>query len=174
MIDGRITNMLCHRVVWEAVHGPIPDGLFINHINGVKHDNRIENLELVTASENNAHAYKVGLKSNAGENHAGAKLTERDVLEIRGRAYAGETQVALAREFGLAAGHVKRIVRGKSWAHLPTKKRLARRKLTGEMVAEARRLYAAGVSQPEIGRKFGVSASSISRAVRGTTRSAPK
>lgn len=56
-----------HRMIWESVHGPIPEGLQINHINGVKADNRIANLELVTPSENAKHAYRLGLSRADGE-----------------------------------------------------------------------------------------------------------
>lgn len=41
-----------HRVIWEMHHGPIPDDLTIDHINGVKDDNRIENLRLLTLERN--------------------------------------------------------------------------------------------------------------------------
>src|SRR5690349_6679065 len=50
-----------HRAVWEACVGPIPPGLYINHINGIKTDNRLENLEVVTPSENLRHAFRIGL-----------------------------------------------------------------------------------------------------------------
>lgn len=50
-----------HRLIWESVHGPIPSGMQINHINGVKADNRIANLELVTPAENVHHALTTGL-----------------------------------------------------------------------------------------------------------------
>lgn len=57
--DGR--SALVHRLIWEHVHGPIPAGLEINHINGVKTDNRVANLEAVTHARNVMHAYETGL-----------------------------------------------------------------------------------------------------------------
>lgn len=45
-------NTKAHRVVWEMHNGPIPSGMFIDHVNGVKTDNRIENLRLATRSQN--------------------------------------------------------------------------------------------------------------------------
>ena len=53
---GVYKTKLVHRLIWEAFNGPIPEGLEINHINGIKHDNRLCNLELVTKSENLKHA----------------------------------------------------------------------------------------------------------------------
>lgn len=50
-----IVNMkplLEHRIIWEMHHGPIPDGLQLDHRNGVRHDNRLENLRLATPSQN--------------------------------------------------------------------------------------------------------------------------
>lgn len=41
------------RIIWEMHHGPIPVGLHIDHINGIKDDDRIENLRPVTATQNN-------------------------------------------------------------------------------------------------------------------------
>jgi hypothetical protein len=41
-----------HRVLWEAFNGPIPEGMQVDHINGKKDDNRLENLRLVTNAEN--------------------------------------------------------------------------------------------------------------------------
>jgi hypothetical protein len=52
---------MAHRMIWEYVNGPIPEGLQINHINGIVDDNRISNLEVVTPSENMRHAYRIGL-----------------------------------------------------------------------------------------------------------------
>lgn len=41
-----------HVVVWEFFNGPVPDGKEIHHINGIRQDNRIQNLAAVTHSEN--------------------------------------------------------------------------------------------------------------------------
>ena len=41
-----------HRIVWEQHNGPIPDGMTIDHINGNKKDNRIENLQMLSRKDN--------------------------------------------------------------------------------------------------------------------------
>lgn len=45
-------KIMAHRIIWEMHNGPIPKGMFIDHINGIKDDNRIENLQLVTSKQN--------------------------------------------------------------------------------------------------------------------------
>ena len=55
-------EVLLHRVIWEHVNGPIPQGMQVNHLNGVRSDNSIFNLELVTPKENIAHALGMGLR----------------------------------------------------------------------------------------------------------------
>lgn len=46
------------RTIWIAVNGPIPDGMYINHINHNTSDDRITNLELVTRQQNNQYTRK--------------------------------------------------------------------------------------------------------------------
>lgn len=45
-------NILCHRIVWELHNGPIPEGMVVDHVNGIPTDNRIENLRLATRAQN--------------------------------------------------------------------------------------------------------------------------
>lgn len=47
--DGKLKYL--HRYVWEQAHGPIPDGMTIDHINGDRMDNRLENLRAITQGE---------------------------------------------------------------------------------------------------------------------------
>ena len=49
-VDGKC--QLTHRVIWESVFGPIPKGMQVDHINGDKKDNRLNNLRLVTPQQN--------------------------------------------------------------------------------------------------------------------------
>jgi len=49
-------QVLAHRVMWLAVHGPIADGLVINHRNRQRDDNRLSNLEAITPRQNTLHA----------------------------------------------------------------------------------------------------------------------
>lgn len=102
-----------HRLVWQHFVGDIPEGMVINHKNGLKNDNRPANLEVVSCSENTKHAYRVGLKDQHGERNPFAKLSDHDVGAIRA-AYAagGVTMAELGRRFGCAFQHISRIVHG--------------------------------------------------------------
>ena len=53
-----------HRLVYEAWIGNIPNGYDIDHINGIKTDNRVSNLRVVSRSENLKHNYELGFKGS--------------------------------------------------------------------------------------------------------------
>lgn len=75
-----------HRLVVRTFIGEIPKNYEVNHIDGDKSNNRVENLEIVTPSENRLHSFRVlGNKiiSPKGENHNNASFKNKDILEIR-------------------------------------------------------------------------------------------
>ena len=81
--DGKLTQMYVHRML--AIHLiPNPENKpCVNHIDGNRMNNSLDNLEWVTYAENNEHAVRTGLVTNVGENHTKAKLTDQEVREIR-------------------------------------------------------------------------------------------
>lgn len=117
--EGRRTvTVFTHRVVWEALRGPIPDGMYVNHRDGDKTNNAIDNLELVTHSENMKHARRTGLLNQWGEANPSAKLTESNVREIRARLAAGETGLSLAAQYGVTSSVISSIKNRRSWARV--------------------------------------------------------
>jgi len=55
-----------HRLIWTNAHGPIPDDLQIDHINGLRSDNRIANLRLVTYAQNHQNRHHAEKNSSSG------------------------------------------------------------------------------------------------------------
>lgn len=116
--NSKKMNRLAHRLIAEAWLGPCPKGMQVNHKDGNKTNNRIENLEYVTPSRNNKHAYEIGLKSAEGENNGRSKLTKNVVLEIRRRADSGEHYRDLAMEYNISPQHAHAIILRKFWKHI--------------------------------------------------------
>lgn len=120
-ISNRKVKVFVHRAVWEAFHGAIPGGLEINHKNGVRDDNRLENLELVTRSENMLHGLRtLGRVDNQprGSRHGCAKLTESDIPVIRELLTTGLTSRQIASRYEVTKSAIKAIAQRTSWRHV--------------------------------------------------------
>lgn len=78
--DGRPKMRLVHRLVAEAFLGPVPEGREVNHKDGNKRNNGNANLEYVTHSENNKHAYRTGLRQAKTEHLAVYRRKQRRIV----------------------------------------------------------------------------------------------
>ena len=115
-LTNRNQSQLIHRIVAAAFIGACPSGHEVNHKNLDKSDNRTENLEYVTRSENVLHRAALGI--GRGESNGAARLTEADIRDIRRRYRhgGGPGYKALAKDFGVSWGAIRDIIKRKVWA----------------------------------------------------------
>lgn len=117
--NGELKSFRIHRLVAAAFLNNPENKRTVNHKNGVKTDNSVENLEYASDSENVSHAYKTGLKiGNAGSRNAQAKLDEMQVLTII-TLLGNKTGRKLAEEYNVSPSMVALIKNNKKWKHLP-------------------------------------------------------
>jgi hypothetical protein len=105
-----------HVLVLEAFISEKPKGKECNHKDGNKKNNRLENLEWVTRSQNVKHAYDTKLIIPArGERYGRSNLTEADIKTIRKCRASGSRITDLARRFGVTPPSCWAIINYKSW-----------------------------------------------------------
>ena len=114
--EGVVTLFLIHRLVAINFINNPNNYNFVNHKNGVKSDNRIDNLEWCTATENLNHALDNDLRVMPnGEKHHKSKLTELQVLEIRNSSLS---QKALTMLYNVKQPLISAIINRKKWKHI--------------------------------------------------------
>lgn len=112
MVDGVRHHAMAHRLVWRWFRGEIPEGLTVNHLDGVKSHNALANLDLATPSEQMVHAHATGLADQRGERNHRARLTDADVAIVHELRRQGQTQAAIAERMGVSYQHISKIDRG--------------------------------------------------------------
>lgn len=116
-INGKNKCCFVHRLVAQAFIPNPENKPCINHKDGDKDNNKVENLEWCTYKENSIHAVKTGLhKAPSGEESHSAKITQKQVDEIRKRYIPRKiTQIMLAKEYGVVQETIHRIIKRKIW-----------------------------------------------------------
>ena len=139
--NGKATNRSVHRLVVEAFIGKIPKGMEVNHKDGNKLNNQLDNLEIVTKSENMKHAIQMGLhtppKNRATGDRHWTKLHPHLVAK-------GDRNGAKTKPECTLKG-----------SQCPSSK------LTEDAVRQIRRLADQGVGKKEIAAKFNVTTANI-------------
>jgi len=111
-----------HRLVAAAFIGPAPAKMDVNHLDGNKQNNRADNLEYCTRSENHKHAFRLGLSTSPfrrrGEQSCRALLNDSSVMQIRERFASGESRKSLAAAFNVSACTIWDVVKRRSWTHI--------------------------------------------------------
>ena len=134
--DSSGKYLLVHRLVGLAFLPNPENKPCINHLNGnnkqilpngevliLPKDNRVSNLEWVTWSENEIHAFKNGLmelarkksKERCGENSPSARLTQEQAADIK---YGGSSYQEYIRKYRIGKTQIWKIKSGKAWKHL--------------------------------------------------------
>ena len=116
--NGKRPKVFVHRLIAMCfVHGYKPH-LTVNHINGIKTDNRPENLEWVTLSQNSKHEWETGLVNLRVENQPTHKLTQRQVIHIRKALRLGVPANSLSIIANISPSTIHLIEKGKRWANI--------------------------------------------------------
>ena len=111
-------NMPVHRLVsMEFIPNP-ENKPFVNHKDGNKLNNCVENLEWCTSSENTIHAYNNNLTNSHSENHHSAKLKNIDIPKIIELHKNGTKQTEIALIFNISTSVINSIIKKRKWNHV--------------------------------------------------------
>jgi len=113
-------HMYVHRMVALAFIPNPNNELYINHKDGVKTNNNVNNLEWVDHRTNMIHAHKTGLvKMKKGEDHGKSILKNADIPKIRELYNTGKLkQTEIAEMYNCSSGAISGIISGRCWSHI--------------------------------------------------------
>lgn len=157
-----------HRILANAFLGGIPEGYVVNHLDGVKHNNCLSNLEVTTYSGNSYHAYATGLaKGKKGETNSQAELSEEQVLAMLDDFRNDLNNDDIAEKYKVHTRYVSLIRHGKRWKHLHQSGEVFPRsfkyKYTPETLLRAYDMIKQGHTNTYVSEVTGIERSAVSR-----------
>jgi len=118
-VRGQAKMFQVHRLVAEHfVERGNEKAVEVNHIDRNKMNNKSENLEWVTHSENQYHMHENNPNQIKGEKVHFSKLTVAKVIEIKKRLRSGELGFRIAKDYGVSKASIYAIKDGKTWKHV--------------------------------------------------------
>lgn len=165
-----------HRMVAIVFLGKPENNLTVNHKNGIKADNRLENLEWMTSAENNKHASETGLVAYGSNVHTALLDNSKvEAIKLLFVEYSlGDTEIG--KIFGVNNSTISNIRRKIAWKHVrpdlifETKSPFGRgsnKKLCGEDIPKIRILHKEGHSRDALAKLFKVNSGTIGSILSG-------
>lgn len=108
-------NATIHQIIWVSANGSYDSSTEINHKDGNKLNNLLENLELVSKSENIKHAFVSGLREHGGTTWWISKLTKENLRDIYRLRKLGWKQEKIAKKFNVNQGSISNVLLGKHY-----------------------------------------------------------
>lgn len=115
---GKVKDFTVHRLVALNFVKNIFNKPQVNHKDGNKLNNKVDNLEWMTISEQSIHAYKYNLKSKTGIKNSMVKLTEEEVKKIKEMLDMGSRVGEISKEFNVTSSCISSIKSGRIWKHI--------------------------------------------------------
>lgn len=113
--DGKTKTIPVHKLVLEAFKGKMPKGCEARHMDGTKTNNRADNLEWGTRSQNSRDKFRHGTDIR-GKRNPNVKLTKKEVVLIKAYLKRGYTCASIGRMFGVNKSTILDIKNGHSWS----------------------------------------------------------
>ena len=108
--DGKMKHMMVHKIVAKLFIPNPENKKYVNHKNGNKLDNRVVNLEWVTAKENCEHAYRIGLKDSKPVTGV-SSMKKINIDELKADYLSGINQVALSKKYNIHQSNISRLLK---------------------------------------------------------------
>jgi hypothetical protein len=140
----------------------------VNHIDGNKRNNRIENLEYVTHRGNTLHAVRTGLMLRKGEQNPAAKSSDAQMKAAYALVVSGVPVIDAATKVGVSLAGLRSMLTGRQWKSLglPTKKVQAKRRVPDAVKRRIVEMRRGGATEQDICRALRTSKGTVYRVLR--------